>query len=342
MNINTTKNYSISMIRLISMFMIIICHMMQYKNFVLAWWFNVGVQIFLCMSGYLYGKKEIENELLFYKKQFKKILIDYYIVISVIILLQFLLLKFNVSVSYILGIFSASTSLNGGEHLWFIPYILLCYFLTPIIIKIFNLKYRENNFWNFTLTFLNVLLIIFILSRYFITFFNSAWINCYIIGLFFGFIEKNKKEKNKKLLFLIMLILAIIMNCFQIYINYFSDIQFSGKIYNFYMIFCDYAHVMLGCSLFFGLKAFMNKVLLNKKLFIIKKVCDFTDKLSYDIYLVHQFIILGPLSLMAITDYFVLNVVIIFILVFVAALIINKISNLISIIIKFVTKNNYD
>lgn len=48
-------DYSISFIRLISFLLIITCHIQQYLNIVLAWWFNVGVQIFLCISGYLYG-----------------------------------------------------------------------------------------------------------------------------------------------------------------------------------------------------------------------------------------------------------------------------------------------
>lgn len=41
------KNYAISLIRLISMLFIIICHVLQNIGHELAWWFNVGVQIFL-------------------------------------------------------------------------------------------------------------------------------------------------------------------------------------------------------------------------------------------------------------------------------------------------------
>ena len=45
-------DYSISMIRAMSMVAIITCHFMQYLDIELAWWFNVGVQVFLCISGY--------------------------------------------------------------------------------------------------------------------------------------------------------------------------------------------------------------------------------------------------------------------------------------------------
>lgn len=58
MKIKSSYDYSVSLIRLIATIFIITCHIMQYLSIELAWWFNVGVQIFLCMSGYLYGKKK--------------------------------------------------------------------------------------------------------------------------------------------------------------------------------------------------------------------------------------------------------------------------------------------
>lgn len=45
------RDYAISIIRVISTSFIVICHIMKYYDCELAWWFNVGVQIFLCMSG---------------------------------------------------------------------------------------------------------------------------------------------------------------------------------------------------------------------------------------------------------------------------------------------------
>ncbi len=50
MNVNNDMasqyDYSISMIRAMSMVAIITCHFMQYLDIELAWWFNVGVQVF--------------------------------------------------------------------------------------------------------------------------------------------------------------------------------------------------------------------------------------------------------------------------------------------------------
>lgn len=52
------KNNAISLIRMIEMGMIAICHVMQYYDFVLAWWFNVGVQFFCVFPDFFMGRKQ--------------------------------------------------------------------------------------------------------------------------------------------------------------------------------------------------------------------------------------------------------------------------------------------
>ena len=59
-------DYSISMIRAMSMVAIITCHFMQYLDIELAWWFNVGVQVFLCISGYSVSYTHLDV----YKRQY--------------------------------------------------------------------------------------------------------------------------------------------------------------------------------------------------------------------------------------------------------------------------------
>ena len=48
-----------------------------------------------------------------------------------------------------------------------------------------------------------------------------------------------------------------------------------------------------------------------------------SDKISYDVYLVHQFMILGPMSLMALTKYAWLNVTLIVALIIALAFAVN-------------------
>lgn len=62
------RDAAVSLIRLLAISAIVVCHLLQYSGSELAWWLNVGVQVFLCISGWLYGGKKIENALGFYKK----------------------------------------------------------------------------------------------------------------------------------------------------------------------------------------------------------------------------------------------------------------------------------
>ena len=48
-------DWSISALRLASMVAIVACHICQANGLAAAWWLNAGVQVFLVISGYLYG-----------------------------------------------------------------------------------------------------------------------------------------------------------------------------------------------------------------------------------------------------------------------------------------------
>ena len=66
------RNNTISWLRMLATLFIIICHVFQYYNMEAAWWFNVGVQMFLCISGFLYGNKRITSSVDFVWSNIKK------------------------------------------------------------------------------------------------------------------------------------------------------------------------------------------------------------------------------------------------------------------------------
>ena len=82
----------ISLLRMLSVFSIISCHIMQFYNNELAWWFNTGVQVFLLISGFLYSQKNVKVKE-FYKKNITKILFDYYVYFFIVLLFYILLKK---------------------------------------------------------------------------------------------------------------------------------------------------------------------------------------------------------------------------------------------------------
>ncbi len=119
-------------------------------------------------------------------------------------------------------------------------------------------------------------------------------------------------------MFLFSLLMSV-GNGIQIYCDYVSRNTFSGNVEIVYGYFKNYNHVWLGVFIFMVLRALLDHIGIQKSEFL-----DVSDKYSYEIYLVHQFLILGPFSLMMITPWVSVNIVIIFIGIVTAAWFLKK------------------
>lgn len=58
---------------------IVVCHILQTLDNNWAWVFNIGVQVFLVLSGYLYGHKVIDKWIPWFISRLKKLYIPYII-----------------------------------------------------------------------------------------------------------------------------------------------------------------------------------------------------------------------------------------------------------------------
>lgn len=137
------KNVSISVVRIISMFMILACHLCNEMGNkignVLGQTFNVGVFIFIIISGYLYGKKDIDKPISWIIKRIKKIMIPVWIwvaIVNIIYLIKGTPINAVSVISYIFNLQGWFGATNGLEHLWFLSVIMICYFVTPILNKL--------------------------------------------------------------------------------------------------------------------------------------------------------------------------------------------------------------
>lgn len=97
-NISLAQSHAISIVRVLAMFSIVACHILQGYGHIGAWILNIGVQVFFVMSGFLYGHKKILAWKDFYVKRIEKIYVPYIIfVIPIMICFQFL---FNYDISF--------------------------------------------------------------------------------------------------------------------------------------------------------------------------------------------------------------------------------------------------
>lgn len=317
------RDLSISFVRMLAMMFIVICHVMQYYDVELAWWFNIGVQIFLCISGYLYGRKRILDILVFYRKNFVKILIDYEIVVFAAVAATVLFTDTVITVEEIAEAVLTVSTIAGGAHLWFIPTILMCYLLTPLYERIFSRAEQSHKL----LVPAAVLLFVMneLVFRQMFSYFNAAWINCYLIGFALRRFQQYRFWYTGSA-WLLTLTGAVFISI-QASVRYLQLITLTDAWRPFYYPMCDYGHVFLGVALFCS-----GRVLLRPfcNINLIQRILRLSDRYSYQIYLTHHFFILGPLSLMALTANSYVNVVLILLLTVLTAVLLQKISAKIS------------
>lgn len=310
------RDYSISFCRMVAMICIIACHIMQHFGIELAWWFNVGVQMFLFISGFLYARKRVDDAVVFYKKTFSKILLDYYIYIILFLICYAIIEHDFMDAESVFGLLTFSTITTSGiRHLWFIPYILFCYFLTPIILKAFDRIDNRNNL-KFTIGVMLILLITHLVVFCFVPYFIPAYIVCFMLGIVLG----RMKERVGLMIGTKVLIslLALVMNGIQIRIVYFEGGSLPAE-------YISYAHVFLGIFLVILLRSvfvFCKNSFKKARVFrsIIRKTLDWSDKYSYDIYIVHQPYILGDWSVYALLGGFIKPTIIVVVLIIVSAI----------------------
>ena len=261
------------------MYSIVACHVFQYFDHKLAYWLNTGVQLFLFISGWLYATKKIDKPVTFLKRTLTKLLSDYYIFLLIIIPLYFLFAPQEIGVIQAVKLFLLRPQVYGLNHLWFMIYIVICYFLLPGIYKIANKFCDSMNkeiaaLLILCLTFCGVEIVVGI---------ESAWINCFLIGYFMNRLVRLYNVKYLYLLISISPLMALT--------NYY---RISGLVENETVI--AYSKVFLAVFLFLILYGLTKQMIVGGYSTNLVRILKWTDRYSYDVYLVHHIFIIGPFS----------------------------------------------
>jgi peptidoglycan/LPS O-acetylase OafA/YrhL len=144
MNSTLTKSETAALdyVRWLSTICIVVCHFQQGLGSKWAWVFNIGVQVFFFLSGFLYGVKGVADVKKFYRGRIVKLLIPYWILLTavcialLIVAPEYLSLK-KVFVQYTLLQFR-SGAMMGVIHAWFLSALFVGYLLLPIVDYSFN------------------------------------------------------------------------------------------------------------------------------------------------------------------------------------------------------------
>ena len=189
--------------------------------------------------------------------------------------------------------------------MWFLTVLLVSYLLTPWVKKLHNKKP-----FLFIFVFALFCIVEFILVRKFYSF--CAWVALYFAGMLFGMYY------SKRTLNLSLIIGAIALVVLLLW--YKSDllIQYEFRHYAIWL------HWILGSFLFVVLFRLLPLVVKpNKEHLLLKHL----DSVSYEVYLIHHPLILGPLSIMSLTSYVWLNILLLLGVVYVLSRLFHYVSS---------------
>ena len=153
------RNPVISLSRICGMLLIVLCHVLVCYNVpmgsALSGFFNCGVELFLLISGYLFGQRLIDNWTAFYSKRFRTVTVPAIIVSALVIAALLIVhqpLEWQSIVAYLLdaagvlflnwdfvtnNLFNEILSLGP---LWFTTIIMLCYLLIPLLQRVSHMN----------------------------------------------------------------------------------------------------------------------------------------------------------------------------------------------------------
>lgn len=294
-----------------AMVSIICCHLMQYYDCKLMYLFNIGVQVFFIISGFLYAGRTEDFTIGKLGNMFKKILIPYWIfVIPVLVLYAF---TQPLSIRDVVGCLFAIRPLNGIEHLWFIPYILFCYLLLPYLYKLKHTPMGGGKILIITLIY-NITAIL--LPSHF----DPSCISCFVVGYFYKDVAAWISRHN-----CITIVVSLLSNAMYFYSAFrYRDVLDA----EFLRYFGGYTHLLLGFILFhYGIIVLKRYIMIRE----YGRVLALSDKYSYPIYIGHQLFILSPFALMSITPYTLLNIFVTLLSIVICGFLITKVSGVISV-----------
>lgn len=287
--ISLSESYAISVIRIIATLLIVACHILQGYENRWAWVLNVGVQVFFFISGFLYGKKDIQNSFVWWKGRIKKVYLPYlcYLILCIplfwIFASEFISVKKSLVYLFCLQGFISNAGIQGLGHLWFVSIIMACYLITPVL-QYFIRRY----YLIFVLAFIGAYVV-------YISYFTFAlpyitWILVYCLAYGIAALWKDIPK------FLIFLVSGgfVLLLFFSSWNDILQDTLLGILL-----------HAVGGCLIFLLLYFGFSITCLGIKK---KKYFLWLDKYSFEIYLTHHIFILGPFSLLDASAYSIINV----------------------------------
>lgn len=314
------KNYNFAIwLRVAAMFSILLCHFVQqsqnsYLN-MSAQFFNIGVELFIILSGFLFGiRGGITDVGTWYKKRLKRIFVPYEIFVIVLFVIHAVCGLNLLDMDWVwlaLGLQGTVVGVLGAEQTWFITPLLLCYAITPLLDRYITHQRTKQQIAILVIVAASIKLLWAIpKSPVCSTLLSlvSVYVIAFVVGRFF---DKLTFTRAKALL-------AFTVMCIAFGIRLLARYFFDGTVF-YDRIACGYTQSIAAfCIFYLFAGAFQNRK--------PPKWVNSIGKISFEVYLVHYMFCVGPVKLFGLTPYWVLDCMIVTAMSMVLAMCIHKVS----------------
>lgn len=315
MHFSKKGNIGISLCRIIATGMILICHFgTAYGYPAIGQFFQAGVQIFLFISGLLYGDKKITDVPNWLFNRWKRISIPCYLyaigmmIFCFLASIPFSFIGFIEILLNMEGYHHVLTSLTnvwvlpGTAHLWFITVISICYLIVAGF-KYYNL---DDLLYSQRSIVICSVFIISILSGFF-----GVRIDYFLIFLLGYLFSRHKDEQPSNKMIIVSLFILFAAVVLRLAAKWYCDQHGDNNFYLYVVIPISYNAI-----------AFAIYEIIMKIHYIVKargkgfpesitSIIYFLDSISYYSFITHFVLVDGPASLTHLTNNIALNIAII-------------------------------
>jgi peptidoglycan/LPS O-acetylase OafA/YrhL len=297
------ESQRLKFVRCIAVGMILLTHISQEYEIGLEEWANTGVQVFLVISGFLLGQKDIGNWRIWFRKRFVRLIPPYYAVLILTALAYWLFLNINIVDMRFLAHFSTLHFLIfpeypvWGGHLWYISAIVLCYAVFPLV---YQTRRIPAPYFVLFIFFLSPPVLAGLFYKLPLSYRLSADIYAFVIGFAIAHLFGTKPPLYLTAVFAGITLFGMILKQTPLL----NSLWNTSVADTFAYLGMPWIRTLLGVSVFLIFyHPIFNQV---SQMHIV----NFTDRYSYEIYLCHKNFILGPLSLLHITGIQSFNILI--------------------------------
>ena len=309
-------------LRAFSVILILLCHITKTHSNTLvvstSQIFNVGVNIFVVISGFLFGLSGVRKPYLrWYGKRLKRIFIPYWLFFGVLAVVTAVAgMKFPMPewVVFPLGVQGFRFFLKTADHTWFITAILLCYLATPLIGWLTR-KVPGKYHWSVCLLLLIMPLPLVNTTNFVIYLAAFFFAIAYILGRHWSDV---KITNGRAIIAMIAVVGAFVL-------RFGCKILFDGTVY-YDRIAVSYTHYIVAFAMLY-----LFAWLFERKPW---RWVRFINDVSFEIYLWHYLFLWPPLSTMKLTPWWAVNVALAMVATFVIAWVMNRLAGVIEKLFK--------